>query len=339
MIYTPVLTPALDTAAGVKRRCTQLVGIEKKGSEYLFDFSLLKRWLSICRKNKIEYIEISHLFSQWSLEYSPNIEVTENGESSCMFGWNVKATDPSYKDFLEQFLPQLIDFLRDEEVLDKCYFHISDEPSQNHIGAYRYAHDIVVPMLKGCKVIEALSNIDFYEMELVNIPVTATSHIEPFLEKHIKHQWAYYCCAQSDKVGNRFLSMPSYINRILGLQLYKYDIEGFLQGGYNFYNSGFSLYEINPYITTSADKTFPSGDSFSVYPGKDGPPPSMRAFVFKDALQDISICRMLEKQIGKEAVIKLMEEEAGMETTFSQYPRDNEFVPKLIEKMKNIICS
>ena len=149
--------------------------------------------------------------------------------------------------------------------------------------------------------------------------------------------WAYYCCAQFEYVGNRFLAMPSYRNRILGLQLYKYNIRGFLQWGYNFYYSQRSLMEINPYITTSGDKSFPSGDSFSVYPVKNGVVPSLRAIIFKEALNDIEICRTLEGFIGREKVIEMIDEAAGMNLTFSEYPRNPEYIPDLIEKMEQMI--
>ena len=116
------------------------------------------------------------------------------------------------------------------------------------------------------------------------------------MEHDIENLWAYYCCGQGNKVGNRFFAMPHYRGRILGLQLYKYGMEGFLQWGYNFYYSSQSVYEINPYTTTSADRGFPSGDAFTVYPGKNGPLPSARGFVFLDALQDIALAASLKKR-------------------------------------------
>ena len=111
-----------------------------------------------------------------------------------------------------------------------------------------------------------------------------------------------------------------------------------MQWGYNFYFSQLSVYEINPYMTTSSDKAFPSGDPFSVYPSKDGVYPSMRAYIFKDALQDVEICRALEKRIGREKVEDIIKNEAGMKITFKKYPRNSEFVPQLMNKMRKMIA-
>lgn len=337
MILTPVITPPLDTAIGSRRPCTQLVKIEKSGDTYQFDFSLLRRWIALARKCGIQYFEISHLFSQWGLAYSPNILVWENGEEQYLFGWHVKANDARYRQFLEQFLPALLAFLKSEGVDKQCAFHISDEPSLSHLEAYRYACDIVKPYLTDAVHMEAISDFAFYENGLIQTPVCATNEIDAFLEHNVENLWAYYCCGQGDKVGNRFMAMPSYRNRILGLQLYKYNIKGFLQWGYNFYRSQFSLYPINPYVTTSSDGAFPSGDPFSVYPGKDGPLKSLRAVVFQEALQDIEVCKCLEQYIGHEKVVALIEQEAGMEITFSDYPRNADFIPAVMEKIKQMI--
>ncbi len=337
MILTPVVTPPLDTAPGTRRLCTQLVDIEKTGESYTFDFSKLRKYINMAKKNKMKYFEISHFFSQWGCEFPANIKGVENGEEKWIFGWDAPVRESSYGMFLKAFIPELIDVLSDEGIVDNCFFHISDEPDEEHLESYEYARNLLKPLIGKSKTIDALSNINFYEKGLVETPVCANNHIEPFLERKVKNLWTYYCCGQTDLVSNRFMAMPSYRNRIIGLQIYKYGIEGFLQWGFNFYYSQFSLYTINPYVTTSTDGVFSSGDPFSVYPGDDGPMPSLRALVFREALEDIEVCRLLEEKIGKEAVVKLIEEEAGMEITFKEYPLNIEFIPRLMTKMKKML--
>lgn len=337
-LMTPIITPPTDTAVGIKRPCVQLIKIEKTDDEYKYDFSLLKRWIDMCHKNSIEYFEMSYLFSQWGLDRTPNILIKENNAEFYMFDEKISARDKAYSDFLKSFLPQLVNFLKEEEVYDKCIFHISDEPGKEHLENYKYAYDIVTKLCPDCIFTDSISDIDFYEMGLIKTPIVAIDHIEPFLDKKVSNMWAYYCCAQGRDVSNRFLSMPSYRNRIIGLQLYKYDIKGFEHWGNNFYFSQLSLYEINPYITTSADNGFPSGDAFSVYPGKDGPILSLRAVIFKEALQDICLCRLLENYIEKQKVVKLLEKFAGNEITFKNYPRNSFFIPRVNMELKKIIA-
>lgn len=337
MILTPVITPPLDTAEGIRRPDVQLVRIEKTGEKYTFDFTLLKRWIDLSRKNNMKYFEISHLFSQWGLKYAPNIHVYENGVGSYMFGWHVSSRSDEYKDFLNQFIPQLVEFLTSEGVADDCYFHISDEPHGEHIEAYKYAKSIIKPLIGNIKTIDALSDPEFFVSGIAETPIPSINRIKPFLELDIKDRWTYYCCSQGINVSNRFLSMPSSRTRIAGLQMYKYNISGFLQWGYNFYYSQYSKALINPYTTTSAGGAFPSGDPFTVYPGVDGPVPSIRGFIFKSALQDIEICRLLESYVGHDEVVRIIDETAQMNITFDEYPKGSEYIPNVIDKIKERI--
>ena len=333
MLLTPVITPPLDTAVGTQRPNVQLVKMKKQGDRYVFDFTLLQRWVDICHKYGIEEFEMSHLFSQWGLSATPNIWITEDGEEKLMFGWHVPAKSDEYRDFLGQFLPALIAWLKNAGIKEHTWFHISDEPHAEHIENYRYTKELIVPLIDGCTTIDALSDYDFYANGLVEIPVTKNDRIEPFLAHKLPRQWVYYCCSQNQLVGNRYLAQPSYRNRILGLQIYKFGCEGFLHWGFNFYNSRRSLKNINPFMYTGGDQGFPSGDPFSVYPVEGGVVPSLRAVIFQEALQDIEVCRLLESYIGKEAVVDMIDEAAGEPLTFSCYPRNSRYIPDLIRKM------
>lgn len=332
MILTPVITPPLDTLPGSRRPLTQLVKITKDGNKYSFDFSLLGRWISLCRKNNIPNLEISHLFSQWGAEFAPNIFVND----AYLFGWDVKASDTSYKEFLEQFLPALRDYLKSENMYENSYFHLSDEPNETHMEAYLYAKNLVKSILPECRIMDALSHVDYYDRGLTDIPVPGLDSVDAFLERNIENPWVYYCCGAAGR-SNRYIAMPSARTRILGLQMYKYGIKGFLHWGYNFYYSGLSMYDVNPYVSTSADKHFPSGDAFSVYPGTNGPLPSLRGVVFKDGLEDITVCRLVEEKIGKQAVLDIIDSELGYELTLDAYPVAPETIPRIMEKLKSVL--
>ena len=65
----------------------------------------------------------------------------------------------------------------------------------------------------------------------------------------------------------------------------RYQLDGFLHWGYNFYHSQFSTRSIDPYLCTDADGAFPSGDPFLVYPGRDGiPEESQRMMLIDEAM-------------------------------------------------------
>ena len=330
MLLTPVLTPPLDTEVGGERTTVQLVKIEKNGDEYKFDCSKLERFIDICLKCNVKCFEISHMFTQWGAKNTPKVIATVNGEEKRIFGWETDATSPEYVAFLKQFIPAIIKVF-DKKGVDRkrIYFHVSDEPNDKCIVEYESAYKVLAGLIEDCQQVDALSHFDFYEKGIIKTPIVATNAIEPFLEAKIKDLWCYYCCAQHEFVANRFLAMPSYRNRIIGVQMYKCSIVGFLQWGYNFYNLQYSKGKINPYEVTDAGGGFPSGDAFSVYPYENGATPSFRMKVFKNAIEDISLLKLLEQKIGKAAVDSLIDRVAGLEVTFNSYPKDESFFEKL----------
>ena len=334
MLLTPLFTPPLDTEIGGERRTVQLVEVEKNGNRYKFGFDKLRRWIDVCKKCGIRYYEMSHLFTQWGAKYAPKIVATENGEEKKIFGWDTNADSPEYAGFLHQFLPELIRVLKEEQIDKNTFFHISDEPSfEEHKESYAKALSIVADHLKGFTIIDALSNYEFYKLGLVKCPIPANNHIEPFLENQVPGLWTYYCCSQGLDVSNRFLAMPSYRTRIIGAQLYKYDIKGFLQWGYNFYYTRLSKYQIDPFATTDGECSWPAGDPFSVYPGKDQVLESIRSELFYQALQDVRAMQLLESKLGKDEVVRLVEEGIEKPITFKEYPHTPEYLLELREKI------
>ncbi len=272
MLLTPVFTPPLDTAIGGERRTVQLVDVTVTEGKYHFEFGNFRKWVRMASGCGIEYFEISHLFSQWGAKAAPKVMAVKDGTYQQIFGWDTDSAGEEYRDFLHQFLTALKEELKELGIEGRTYFHISDEPEKEHMENFRNAWEGVAKDLEGFQVMDALSDYDFYKEGLVRQPVCAVNHIQPFLEERPEKLWGYYCTAQCVDVTNRFIVLPGCRTRILGVQLYKYRLDGFLHWGYNFYNSEHSLYPIDPYRCTDAGGAFPSGDPFLVYPGKDGRP-------------------------------------------------------------------
>ncbi len=333
MILTPIFTPPLDTKVGGERPTAQLVKIKKSGDTYSFDFTQLRRWVELCHKYGIEYFEMAHLFTQWGAKFCPKIEVEIDGKTVKEFGWHVSATGELYTNFIDQFLPALTAKLKEWGIAEKCYFHVSDEPKLENLEEYTAAKKLVAPYLKGFKQMDALSNIDFYQNGLVEIPVPANNHIAPFMEAEIEERWTYYCCSQGKNVSNRFFSMHQYRNRCIGLQMFRNDIVGFLHWGHNFYYSATSAFRIDPYHVSDALHAFPSGDAYSVYPYKNGSVESIRTVIFYEALQDRMLLKMLAEKIGLEETKKWVDEECGMMMDFDHYPKSNRFYDEFHNKI------
>lgn len=335
MLLTPVFTPPLDTEVGGERPTVQLVDVARMEGKYSFDFSALARWAAVCRESGIQYLEIAHLFTQWGAHATPKIMACVDGTMKQIFGWDVPADSPAYREFLESFLPALQEAL-EEMGYDRehVYFHISDEPSEEHMDSYLAAKKQALDLLEGYPVIDALSSFSFYQKGIVKQPVPASDHIQPFLDAGVPGLWVYYCCCQGVDVPNRFYAMPSQRNRIMGVLMYLHRIKGFLHWGYNFYYTQFSRRLADPYRMTHADYAFPSGDAYLVYPGEGGMPlTSIRAEVQSEALADIRILDTLEQKKGRKEAEKIIYGEKEEEFTFRNYPHSAEYLLTLREKL------
>lgn len=336
MLLTPVFTPPLDTEIGGERLTVQLVDVKLENGKYSFGFNRFIRWVRLAQKCGIKYFEISHLFSQWGAKYTPKIVAEVNGSQKRIFGWETSADSIEYAEFLSAFIPQLIKVIRSLGIEKSTFFHISDEPNEDQIESYSMAKSTVAPLLEDFPIIDALSDYSFYESGIINNPIPCTNDIESFIEKGFPHPWTYYCCGQGGKLSNRFFGMPLSTTRIIGFQLFKYGIEGFLQWGFNFYNSQYSLRSIDPFAVTDADSAFPSGDSFTVYPGKSGAIESVRSEVFFQALQDMRALTLLCDRIGKKRTIAAVEADFGI-ITFFDYPRGTEKMLNLRKSVNNYL--
>lgn len=334
MLLTPIFTPPLDTPKNGVRRISQLIGIERNQGSWTFDFEKLKHWVTLCKKHSIPYLEIGHFFTQWGAEFTPNIVATVDGHEQRIFGWDHPATGQDYNQFLHIFIPQLREQLNALGYDDKhVFYHVSDEPSEEHLKSYQAARNIVKDLIPEEQIIDALSCVEFYKKGIVPRPIPGSTEIQDFYDEDVQDLWVYYCCAQAQNVPNRFFAQTSSNLRIMGVLMYLYDIKGFLHWGFNFYNSKFSGHPIDPYICTHGDYGYPSGDPFIVYPGANGEAlDSLRAEVQDEGFLDFRALQTLESLVGRKQVEALIYKNVLQKPiTFRDYPRSSEWLLALRE--------
>ena len=337
-VLTPIFTPPLDTRIGGERPTVQLIGVSVKDKEYSFDFSNLDKWIDMCHSVGVEYFEMAHLFTQWGAWRCPKIVADVDGKQKKIFGWHTRGVGKKYKAFLSALAPKLKEYIKQKGIENNVFFHVSDEPFPRVLRNYRKASAIVKANFGEFQIRDALSNYKFYELGIVEYPIPNNMHVDAFLGK-VEDPWTYNCSGQTVKVSNRFFSMPSQRNRALGYQLYKFDIKGFLHWGYNFWYTRLSRRkDVDPFTETDAGGEFPSGDSYVVYPGKDGKPLlSLRLKVFYDGLQDMMALQLLESLIGKEKTLAILEEGIDTPITFSEYPHSDEWQLQTRERINEAI--
>ncbi len=324
LLLTPIFTPGVDPEIGGERPTVQLIDVTVTGKdEYAFGFDNFKRYITVCLRCGVKAFEISHLFSQWGAQFAPKVVADVGGEKKRIFGWETKAASKSYVTFLRALAPQLNAVIDELGIKERCWFHVSDEPSVHQIPSYRRAAKLVKELFPDVHTFDALSDFEFYKKGLIKTPVPANNHAMPFVGK-TERFWTYYCCGQhKENVSNRFFAMPSLRNRILGFQLFTYDAQGFLQWGHNFWYSQYSRSEIDPFKVADAGGAFPAGDAFVVYPDKNGAPMnSLRFEVFYDGLCDMRALQLLETLSSRHYALEVMNSGLDAPISLTEYPHN-----------------
>lgn len=330
MALTPIHTPPLDTEIGKERMMAQLVRITRENGRYVFNFDLLDRFIALCTDVGIRYFEMAHLYTQWGANAAPKIVATVDGVQRRIFGWDTPACSAEYADFLSQYLTALTAHLRALGIAERCYFHISDEPYENDKAQYLAARRQAEKYLTGFPIMDALSHVALFNEGIVRLPVPASTAVEDFLDLELPERWTYYCCSQMQDVSNSFIAMPGERTRVLGIQLYRHQMDGFLHWGLNYYYNERSHRRINPFLTTDGERSYPAGDPFNLYPAADGTPmEALRAVLMRKALEDMRALQLLEEMTSRAFVCDLIDETAGFPVTFRRYPHDEEFIINL----------
>ena len=322
MLYTPLLTPALNVVEPYERVPCQLVGVEVLGDEYRFDFTNLDRWVDMCDRIGVKYLEIAHFYDQHKALHSAKVYGTVDGVQREIFGFGTASNDPEYVRFLRAMLKAFLAHMRARGDDKRCVFHIADEPHIEDLERFLEIKNNIADLLSGYVIMDALSNIEFYNTGAVTEPVPVTSKAMPFIEAKIPDLWVYYACNEVVDYSNSYLAMPSWRTRSIGMQLYKYNLKGFLHWGYNFYYNRCSGDTINPYLDLSGEDWVPAGDTFVVYPDSDGRPlESIRIMTLEEAMQDVRAMRLAEKYYSHDEVVKTMERALGAQITFERPAR------------------
>ena len=131
--------------------------------------------------------------------------------------------------------------------------------------------------------------------------------------------------------------MPLPRVSVLGLQLYRYDMDMFLHWGFNFYNNMHSRRPIVPYNNTDSDASFSAGDAFLVYPNYAGfcANASLRLYAMGLGMQISRMLYLYESLTSREAALAFLDEEGVIGLT--TYPTTpgwlDELTARLCEKI------
>jgi len=285
--HIPLFTPATD---GVKRP-NQLLDVRRDGDQYVFDWSLVRRWVETARRVGLKHFEWPHLFTQWGAKHAIRIYEGHGGSEKLLWDTETPGASPTYRHFLSQFLPEFKRFLEAEGLMEHSFFHLSDEPhGEAHLTNYRAARAMLRELAPWMKVMDALSDITFAREGLTDIPIPLIT-VAPQFAAEGYPAWVYYWGGPRGRYTQRLLDTPLIKTRMFGWLCYRLKARGFLQWAYNYWYRSQTRELINPYQVNDAHywPGWSHGDPFQVYPGADGPVDSLRWEVFAEGLQDYAL--------------------------------------------------
>ena len=316
-LYASVFTPPLD---GVKRP-SQLLIVNRVGPDtYSFDWTDVKRYTDLALQCGVEHFEWTHLFTQWGVKNALRIYEDQGASEKLLWPPDTGATSNTYRRFLEQFLPEFESFLRREGLMERSFFHVSDEPhGPEHLENYKAARELLRVLAPWMQVMDALSEIVFAQQGLTDMPIPSISTALDFVAQEIPC-WCYYCGGPRGRFLNRLIDKRLPTIRMNGWLFYRWPLRGFLHWGYNYWYQSQTRNMIDPFSVQDGEfwPRWAFGDTFMVYPGKDGPIDSLRWEVFGESLQDYALLQTLG--VPRDAAF------LGPLQSFQDFPKDAEWV-------------
>jgi hypothetical protein len=316
-MYVPVFTPPTD---GVKRP-TQLLKVRASGGRYTFDWADVKRWVDLARRCGSRYFEWTHFFSQWGAGNAIRIYEKNGDEDRLLWDEKTTATSETYRNFLGQFLPEFKKFLDREQLFERSYFHVSDEPHTDHLPAYKAARAVLRELAPWMKTTDALSAIEFGREGLTDLPIPIIRTAPEFAREGIAHG-VYFCCGPLGEFLNRMMDTPLAKIRMAGWLFYRFESKLFLHWGYNYWHRSQKRELIDPFTVSDAGQWpgWAYGDTFCVYPGPNGPIDSIRWEVFAESLQDYALLQSAAEATDG-ALLRPLK-------SFEKFPKTQEWVRK-----------
>jgi len=289
-----VYVPIFNNRHEIIEHPAQLLKVTRAGPDvYEFDFTDVRRWVRMALRHGANYLEWTHFFTPapTSAKHPQRIFERKDKVGDLLWPAEISATSDTYRRFLEQFLPEFKQFLEEEKILGRSFFHCADEPDGDvQMADYRKARALLKELAPWMKVMDAMSDPRFATERLSDMPVPSIV-TAPLFAKAGCPAWTYFCCGPRGGYLQRLLDTPLPKIRMSGWLFYKLDAKGFLHWGHNYWYI-FCTSTIGDPFNDAAMGSWPwlpYGDPFVVYPGKDGPIDSIRWEVFAESLQDYAL--------------------------------------------------
>ena len=278
-----------------------MVRISKRNGEFIYDFSIVDRYIELCLKYNIcKEINLFGICGNWHgfdfkspmTDYEDPIRLSFYDEDRACYDYIRNKAE------LGRYLKALFAHLDSKGYMPITKI-IGDEPSdyKKFTGFHEFLSSCYEKELKFKYALHSATFLNDYKGSLESFSLNSAyigyyvknGRLEGILKENSKEMTWYPCCFP--KKLNTFVSSPLIESRYLGLYTYLWKFKGMLRWAYG-------LYTEKPLNNISyKPKKWQAGDMFFVYPSKDMEIiHSVREKNMLFAIQDFNIFKKLEKQ-------------------------------------------
>lgn len=290
-------------------------------------FSVQGDQLRLDRARLLRFVQASERAGLYWLE-GPQLLQRAGGDHRAaemqISGTDIMFSTPQGQRAFASILEQLMEMVREHGWEARWVQHITDEPTNRHLDAYRQAAAMIRQEMPGVPIFEAS-----IQRQLKGAIDWWCPHINVFTQNHDFYRarqqagepvWIYTCCEPGGPWLNRLLDQERLRAVYLGWAAAKYDFAGFLHWGLNHHRG-------NPYTDTVTEvrpggPLLPAGDTHIVYPGPNGPESSVRFEAHRVGLEDHELLTQLEQHQPAETrdiITHVLRSPRDFETSVAMY--------------------
>ncbi|MEN7547667.1 glycoside hydrolase domain-containing protein [Rapidithrix thailandica] len=287
-------------------RPLDLTGYNREEKQWQFDFTNFNKMVELfIEEGVVGRIEGGHIGSRlgnWSSDFGVFVPQKKDGEWELV---NTPFHEAEAREFYQQFMPALVDNLKNKGWYDSYLQHIADEPIESNFNSYVQIAKFVKKQVPDIKIIEACHTHNLENTVDVWVPQLNFMHQSyDFYQERAEagdEIWYYTCLAPQGNYANRFIELPLIKTRILHWINFKYDIPGYLHWGLNFWDENQDPYGETSGIIIESGNTLPGGDAWIVYPNQGAVYSSIRLEAMRDGIVDHELLKMFEEKYPEEA--------------------------------------
>lgn len=273
--------------------------IEKEGL-YSFDYTHFDKMVDIFNQaGVLKMIEGGHIATRMGLWDSPFGALVPEMEDGKKVLNKYLINSEKAQNFYKQFIPALMQHLKEKKLGDAYAQHIADEPTSSNVKSYIEIARFVKQQCPDIKIIEACHTHDLED--ILDIWVPQLNFYKEGYDFYCDRQkegdevWFYTCLAPQGNFANRFVELPAIKTRLIQWLNFRYGATGYLHWGLNCW------YSDDPFIETTqmnreSGNTLPGGDGWIVYPEKGKLYGSIRLEAMRDGIADYTLLKMLERK-------------------------------------------